>query len=77
MTASPCKMRTLPRQLSHTRLIGIRVETLRGHNNFGNLNLFFYIYVTVNMCNQGIRVFTENFREYAYSLKWSGNMRIP
>ena len=28
-----------------------------------------YIYVTVNMCNQGIRVFPENFSEYAYSLK--------
>ena len=27
-----------------------------------------HIYVTVNMCNQGIRAFTENFREYAYSL---------
>ena len=26
------------------------------------------VYVTVNMCNQGIRVFTEIFREYAYSL---------
>ena len=38
---------------------------------------FDYIYVTVNMCNQGICVFTENFREYAYSLKWSGNTRIP
>ena len=27
-----------------------------------------HIYVTVNMCNQGIRVFPENFREYVYSL---------
>ena len=35
------------------------------------------VYVTVNMCNQGIRVFPENFSEYAYSLKWSGNTRIP
>ena len=36
-----------------------------------------YIYVTVNMCNQGIRVFPEIFSEYAYSPKWSGNTRIP
>ena len=35
------------------------------------------IYVTVNMCNQGIRVFPEIFSEYTYSLKWSGNTRIP
>ena len=35
------------------------------------------IYVTVNMCNQGIRVFPEIFSEYAYSLKWPGNTRIP
>ena len=34
-------------------------------------------YVTVNMCNQGIHVFPENFSEYAYSLKWSGNTCIP
>ena len=27
------------------------------------------IYVTVNMCNQGIRVFPEVVREYVYSLK--------
>ena len=36
-----------------------------------------HVYVTVNMCNQGIRVFPENFSEYTYSLKWSGNTRIP
>ena len=36
-----------------------------------------YIYVTVNMCNQGIRVFPEIFSEYAYSPKWSGNTCIP
>ena len=24
------------------------------------------------MCNQEIRVYTQNFREYAYSIKWSG-----
>ena len=35
------------------------------------------VYVTVNMRNQGIRIFPEIFSEYAYSLKWSGNTRIP
>ena len=41
------------------------------------VRIYSNVYVTVNMCNQGIRVFPEIFSEYAYSLKWSGNTRIP
>ena len=40
-------------------------------------NMYFVVYVTVNMCNQGICVFTENFSEYAYSLTASENTHIP
>ena len=34
------------------------------------------VYVTVNMCNQIIRVFPEIFSEYMYSLKSPGSMCI-
>ena len=38
------------------------------HKNEAYFISIIYIYVTVNMCNQGIRVFPENFREYVHSL---------
>ena len=43
--------------------------------NIGSLRP--YVYVTVKLCNQVMHVFTQNFREYTYSVKQSGNMRIP
>ena len=35
------------------------------------------VYVTLNMCNPGICLFTENFREYAHFLKFSGIRVFP
>ena len=57
-------------------LIDLNIKSINIECTFGSV-LNIYIYVTLNMCNQGIRVFPENFSEYAYSLNWSGNTCIP
>ena len=59
------------------QVVCIRSRTDEGHDRKGLEMLPEHVvYVTVNMCNQGIRVFPKNFSEYAYSLNWSGNTRI-
>ena len=70
--------RKTPPPPSNSPLVHIKSKWKKEWHQWGKWGLMegddIYIYVTVNMCNQGICVFPEIFSEYAYSPNYFFNL---